>query len=170
MLLVRWLISLKWLWVWMLICCCYTLPLSLLLYVLSPCYSAPLPSRIVPPSKPGLAQNVFLLKGVFSLSLTCLTLSTTLKHCYRCVKNCIELNWVVRGCVGPAIGWRPSPGVHCLLPLDTWNRLQQTPSTQMWIQAGIENGKMDGLKLAFRLWKGIIFTSYGHPGHNHTSI
>ena len=43
-----------------------------------------------------------------------------------------------------AIGWRPIRGVPHLSPLDSWDRLQQTPATQNWYEAGIENGLIDG--------------------------
>ena len=45
-----------------------------------------------------------------------------------------------------SLGWQPIQGVPCLSPLDSWDRLQQTPATQNWKEAGIENGWMDFCK------------------------
>ena len=43
--------------------------------------------------------------------------------------------------VSPAVGWRPIQGATRLLPLDSWDRLQQTPATQKRREAEIENGQ-----------------------------
>ena len=42
-----------------------------------------------------------------------------------------------------AIRWRPIQGVTRLSALDSWDRLQQTPVTQNWREAGVENGWMN---------------------------
>ena len=44
-----------------------------------------------------------------------------------------------------AIGWRPIRGAPGLSPLDSWDRLQQSPAAQTWKEAGTEDGWMDGL-------------------------
>ena len=41
--------------------------------------------------------------------------------------------------------------MHMYLALDSWDRLQQTPATQDWKEAGIENGWMD--IYVFLCWK-----------------